>query len=592
MNRVPGKSRAATRLTGAAAGLLLLLPLFASAQPVAPGMPGMVPAPGVPGAAPLMPGYYPGPMVNPYYPLQIPATGTVPGTNGQLQPGQQTVQQPIQQPVLQPGQPIQQPRAFNPWARPRPPGAPVYQPAPVQSGITPYLEVSVESTRAYVHQNLVMTIQVVSPVNLKTVSAEIPDTDDVMLRQLGKGAAKVSTRTRQGQREIVNTMYYQLTPLRSGRIELESLTVSGLIDDGTPNPSSYEAVATLPVELEVMDPEPGVLPWLPLQELELSASLSNDERIGEGEPLTLTVEQSAVGMSGAQLPSLEKQLQGPGHRLYREKTEHEGTITKEGSLIGKRMDRYTLVPTQGNEVNIPAIRVDWWNVERRRKETAVLPARLLNELARPQSDKDIAVVLEKGEATVSVLVWIISLAVAFMLGRFWPRLAPALQRTGFWIWQWLYTVTRPMHQPVQAMIARLSPRRNMHLLRRKVANSLPLSARMWFCVRNADEEQDADDWSQVLRFLVNRRLGLSANLPMSKLAEHIIEIHPGADPARIRALLSELDAALFANRPIRDFNRWKKEFKYQVRPRPFAWLRYRQRYLRVGGLPGLNPSAG
>ena len=153
-----------------------------------------------------------------------------------------------------------------------------------------------------------------------------------------------------------------------------------------------------------------------------------DERIGEGEPLTLTVEQSAVGMSGAQLPSLEKQLQGPGHRLYREKTEHEGTITKEGTLIGKRMDRYTLVPLQGNEVNIPAIRVDWWNVERRRKETAVLPARLLNELARPQGDKDIAVVLEKGEATVSVLVWVISLAVAFMLGRFWPRIAPALRK--------------------------------------------------------------------------------------------------------------------------------------------------------------------
>jgi hypothetical protein len=468
----------------------------------------------------------------------------------------------------------------------------VYQPAPVQSSITPYLEISVESTRAYVHQNLVMTIQVVSPVNLKTVSAEIPDTDDVILRQLGTGAAKVSTRTRQGQREIVNTMYYQLTPLRSGRIELESLRVSGLIDDGARGESSYEAVASLPVELEVMDPEPGVLPWLPLQELELSASLSNDERIGEGEPLTLTVEQSAVGMSGAQLPSLENQLQAPGHRLYREKTEHEGTITKEGTLVGKRMDRYTLVPQQGNEVNIPAIRVDWWNVQRQRKETAVLPARLLNELARPSSDKDIAVVLEKGEATVSVLVWVISLAVAFMLGRFWPRIAPALRSTGFWIWQWLYTVTRPMHQPIQAAIARLSPRRNMHLLRRKVANSLPLSARMWYCVRNADEEQDADDWSQVLRFLVNRRLGLSANLPMSKLAEHIIDIHPGADPARVRALLSELDAALFANQPIRDFNRWKKEFKYQVRPRPFAWLQHRQRYLRVSGLPGLNPSAG
>jgi hypothetical protein len=94
----------------------------------------------------------------------------------------------------------------------------------------------------------------------------------------------------------------------------------------------------------------------------------------------------------------------------------------------------------------------------------------------------------------------------------------------------------------------------------------------------------------VLRFLINRRLRLPAHLPMSKLAEHIIEIHPGADPDRIRSLLGELEEALFAGRPIQDFDAWKKEFKYQVRPRLFAGLRRRQRYLRDTGLPSLNPA--
>ena len=136
----------------------------------------------------------------------------------------------------------------------------------------------------------------------------------------------------------------------------------------------------------------------------------------------------------------------------------------------------------------------------------------------------------------------------------------------------------------------MSPRRNLHLLRRKVADSLPRSARLWFCVRSADEEQDADDWSQVLRFLINRRLGLSAQLPMSKLAEHIIDIHPGADPDRIRALLGELEAALFSGHTIRDFDSWKKEFKRQIRPRLFAGLQRRQRLVRSTCLPSLNPT--
>ena len=112
---------------------------------------------------------------------------------------------------------------------------------------------------------------------------------------------------------------------------------------------------------------------------------------------------------------------------------------------------------------------------------------------------------------------------------------------------------------------------------------------MWFGVRSADDEQDPDDWSQVLRFLINRRLKLSANLPMSKLAEHIIEIHPGADADKIRSLLGELEAALFAGHVIPDFNTWKEEFKYQVIPRLFAGLRRRQRNFHATSLPSLNP---
>jgi hypothetical protein len=171
-----------------------------------------------------------------------------------------------------------------------------------------------------------------------------------------------------------------------------------------------------------------------------------------------------------------------------------------------------------------------------------------------------------------------------------PAGAPGLRRSGRWLWQWLYSVSRPLHRHMETVLVHVSPRRNLHLLRRRVADSLPRSARLWFCVRSADEEQDADDWSQVLRFLINRRLRLPAHLPMSKLAEHIIEFHPGAVADKIRSLLGELEAALFSDHTIRDFDTWKKEFKYQVRPRLFAGLQRRQRYLRATGLPRLNPT--
>ena len=166
---------------------------------------------------------------------------------------------------------------------------------------------------------------------------------------------------------------------------------------------------------------------------------------------------------------------------------------------------------------------------------------------------------------------------------------PGFRRRTKVIWQRLYTASEPLHRRIAVWMVRLSPQRNMHLLRRRFASTLPTSARLWFCVRNADHEQDVDDWSQVLRFLVQRRLQLPAHLPMSKLAEHIIALHPGSNPDVIRKLLTQLEAALFAGQPIEDFDAWKKAFKQQVRPRLFSgWQKipWRQRESR---LPVLNP---
>ena len=558
MNTGPGRYSRCFRLSGPGLGLWLaglLLPLYAAAQP----------------QAPVGPGYNPWSIHAPYNTQQNPVVPAPPPNLNRPQ----TSPQPFGAP----------PR----WSYPQMQTAPRYpqqQPAR-RTASRPYLEITLDDSQAYVHQNLVMTLRVVSAVNLKTVSALLPENDDVIFRQLGEITAE--SRNRQGQREIVNTLYYQLTPLRSGDIELGPVRVTGTMEGGSPTGTAYEAAASPSVRLTVLDPVPGVNPWLPLHDLELSASLSDDERIGAGEPLTLTVEQRAEGMSGTQLPSLEAQLQAPGQRLYREKTEYQGTVSTEGRLVGVRKDRFTLVPQQGNQVEIPSVRLDWWNIDRGRKETAVLPARLLNESGRGQGQQGPAGNRVLGGVVGSVPLWLALLAIAFLLGRYWSRLTPVLKRFGSRFWKELDSSTRPLRRHLATVAGRLSPQRNLPLIRRRIADSLPRSARLWFCVRSADEEQDPDDWSQVLRFLMNRRLGIPAQLPMSKLAQHIIEIHPGADANKIRSLLAELEAAVFAGRTISDFNAWKQAFKHQIRPRPFAWLGRKRRYLRASGLPSLNP---
>ena len=104
------------------------------------------------------------------------------------------------------------------------------------------------------------------------------------------------------------------------------------------------------------------------------------------------------------------------------------------------------------------------------------------------------------------------------------------------------------------------------------------------CRMIMDDDTYFEDFN--VRPIIGDEYPLYANLGIAQIEEFI----ESNKVDRIRSLLGELEEALFADRPIQDFDAWKKEFKRQVRPRLFAGLRRRQRYLRVTGLPSLNPA--
>lgn len=493
----------------------------------------------------------------------------------------------------QPGYPGGYPSGYpgggaNPWSHPQQsPGTWGRESTrPAAAPREPTLEVTLEAHRAFVHQNLVVTLEVISDGNLKSVSTETPRSEAALFRQLGDPTAEA--RTRDGRREIVNRLFYQLTPLRPGAIELHPIRVTGTHADGR----SFEAVAEHPIEIEALPPDPSVRPWLPLRELELSARLVDDEAMGEGRPLTLIVEQRAVGMTGAQLPSPEAQLASERHRLYRESTEQEAEISTEGQLVGKRIDRFTIVPQQGGRLEIPAVEVEWWNVDKGRKERSIIPARGL-EVAGSLPDEGQQGEGEGTDETTgggpSSIVWIVLVAIAFAAGLAWRPLWSKGGLWGEWLARRVAEATAPARRRLAEEWLRFFSRRHLHRARRHFADALPRSLRLRFCVRAADDEEEPEAWAQVLRFLLERRLGLCAQHPMGRLAEALITIHPGARPETVRALLSELEGALYGDTPIDDFKRWKRAFNREISPHPLAWLRLTLRRRGRPRLPALNP---
>ena len=557
MNRDPGRRRERRRRWfGLCGALLIAVPAIAQQD----GRPGQYGWPGQ--FSPF--GFRPVPESNargvpPSAPTENPGMGMGPG-----------------------GNPLYQ--FAPPWSQPgQPGGAPYGQAQPRRSTAPPVLHAKLDSGPVYVQQTLVLTLEVVSGENLQTIDPVLPQTDSLVFRKMSGWEA--DARVHEGTREIINRLRYLITPLRAGEQLLPAVRVHGKTADG----QAFEAAAAAPLSLEVLPPEPGVLPWLPLADLEVHARLMNDSEVKDGKPVTLIVEQKAVGATGTQLPSLESQLRKGNFRLYRESSEMDGRITQDGRLEGTRVDTFTLVPHKGRELLIPTVRITWWNTTQKRAETAILPSRLLNAAGGFMGDLSEQLGTGPFVAGSSWVFWLPLTVFAFFTGLYWTWLWAKGRRVGERMRNRLGERLSPARSRLGRWLALVSPRRHLHVARRRFANSLPRAYRLWFCVRAADDEKDPEDWSQVLRFLVQRRLGAPAQVSMPQLADIIVDIHPGARPERVRTLLAELNAAVFGNQPIRDFDRWKREFKREIRPRLFGSWSLRNRGYPTDILPELNP---
>ncbi len=501
-------------------------------------------------------------------------------------PGQAQYEQPFQPQYGYPsqaqyGQPIQPQYGYPAQSQDGQPGWMQYG---RQDDASVSLEARISESKAYVYQNLVLTLDVVSSANLATLDFSLPESDAFIFKTLGKRSAVA--RESNGNREIVTREQILVIPLQQGTFNLNDLTATG----STWSHRRFDLKLSQPMRLDIGPPEPGVQPWLPLENLTLNATLSNEENLKQGKPASLVLEMTAIGFTGGQLPTFENQLKSAGLRIYREKTESEGELKADGKLYGKRTEYYTLLPGQDKELFLPSIKVQWWNLEKSQVESTLLPMRVLGANKHRTSRPDAG-----GAAPASTgfawYLWLPLLIIAFVSGLYWSLIWAKGRTFGERYAKHILMVTDPIRKTAEFWINKLSPRRHMHRLRRFVAQSLPRSWRLWYCVRVADNESDPEVWLQVLRFLAERRLGIPAQIPLDRLARHFVEIHPRSSADRMHSLLQRLDAAIFGKAPITDFDTWKRQFKREIRPRllPAIIITWQSIGSRRVGLPALNP---
>lgn len=288
-------------------------------------------------------------------------------------------------------------------------------------------DATVDNTEVYVQAQVILTITLQQAINLdnRAVSdVDIPDTYQEPLEQ------KSFQRRSGGRLWQVTELRYALFPQKSGDLLIPAIAFSGR--ELLPGRSLLGArlgrriaIKSDPINIRVK-PVPATFPgdvWLPAQQLSLTSRWSAaPEQLSTGDSTTRTLEITAQGLQGSQLPPVTS-LGGTGGlkglRFYPDKETIEQREIPLG-LEGYRLQSEALVSSEAGNWTLPERTIPWWNTETDTLEFARLPEERIRvtDLLAPKdsANSDIATtpVLTEG-TTVNRRLWQMSAATGWLL---------------------------------------------------------------------------------------------------------------------------------------------------------------------------------
>ena len=466
--------------------------------------------------------------------------------------------------------------------------------------VPPRIEAELSQSVPWLHQTVLYTVRLFTDRAVKTLDTVFPTTGGIAIEMLDGPDPSVRM---QGRRpEYVTEYRFAITPLRSGAISVPPIKLKGTLDTAQQWYGGFPAAAPVqgeafdvslqkPGMLQVRPPNPLVQPWLPLHDLQLSGEVRAPGDIQAGEPIALTVRISAIGTPGDLLPSIQSQLQNDDSRVYRDSVTTGQVLASDGmELHGTRVEYYTLIPSRGGKLNLPTLRVDWWNLDRQRAESAQLPLQSVRISGLAGSRAMDGIPTREREHSLFFVV-IISALVGYLASFLitWRHM-----RGGLKSWKQMpgkagvaaSSVLARLVAPLAPFWRRFMPRITRQYLRYRLVLMMPPRMKLWMCSRCIEEEETPGEWCQLFQFLACKHLDLGHQAPLPEIADGIIEMNPGADAEVIRALIMELNGAMYGGKDI-DFKAWKKSFRLALKPRWFQPSRPVE--IKSQGLPSLNP---
>lgn len=245
-----------------------------------------------------------------------------------------------------------------------------------------FLRAEIEPASVYVGQQAHLSIRLYYAGTNLQGNLGTPDIDGADVRQMGKQKQYQSQQG--GKLYRVVERDYAVIPDKAGELDIPPVQFSGNLTTGSGNyggllgyqsPVSAQS-QSLQLEVRAKPARAGSGPWLPARDLSLSMQgLPADGKATVGTPITVTITESATGLGDASLP--EPSLPAlDGAEVYPDKS--QGETDDDGQwLKAKHQRKFAIVPTRPGTLEIPAIAVDWWNVQDDKPATATIAAHTL-----------------------------------------------------------------------------------------------------------------------------------------------------------------------------------------------------------------------
>ncbi len=312
-----------------------------------------------------------------------------------------------------------------------------------------FIDASLDRESVYVQAQALLTLRIYHSVSLYDDSSLTPlDIPDARVQQLG--SPRTYETTINGVRHGVIEVRYAIFPQKSGALSIPSQVFSATpalpssADDYNPfgpRPGRQTQVNSPEIPLQVKPRPnnwPANAPWLPASSLSLSEAWSPEPgKLKIGDSLTRNVMLRAEGLASAQLPPLPE-TDIAGLRRYPDKPQMHNQNGESG-LVGSREESLALVPSKSGRIELPEVRVLWWNTDKERLETATLPARQLEVENDPSLEVEAPVTSRERTTQDHVLLWpwqlaclLLSLTTLLGFGLWWharrqPAILPSAQ---------------------------------------------------------------------------------------------------------------------------------------------------------------------